>query len=202
MNIPKTIHCLSLSMLLLAFLYNPALSQVSRFKGSLLAGLNLSQIDGDRLAGFNQPGAAAGIQVNTIFSTRWEMSMALQFAQQGARRNLNDDPAAAYARIRLNRVEVPVMLQFNEWKFQVGAGLSYSRLIRQRVLDSLEEDVSDQIGFRPDGLSYLFGGTFFFKPDTGFHIQWQKGLWSLLPAGSAQNRWISRNISLSWVHVF
>lgn len=202
MYLPKTIRFLTLSLLFFSAFPIFLHSQESRFRGRLNAGIHLSQIDGDRLAGFNQPGLAAGFQVNTIFSPRWELSTELLFAQQGARRNLNDDPAAAYSRVRLNRIEVPVLLQFNEWKFQVGTGLAYSRLISQRVFDAFEEEVSDQVLFRPDGLSFLIGGTFFFRPKSGFNLQWQKGLWSLLPAGSAQNRWISRNLSLRWVRLF
>ena len=177
----------------------PLKAQSQRFKSSFNAGLNLSQIDGDRLAGFNQPGLAAGLQVNTVLSPRWEWSLELLFSQQGARRNTHDDPAAAYDRIRLNRAEIPLMLQFNEWKFQVGAGLSYSRHISHKVVDAFGVDVSEQIVFRPNGLSAVIGATVFLRERSGLNLLWQKNFWDLHPASSSQPRWIGRSIGIRGV---
>lgn len=187
---------LCLTFVLSAFLI-PAHAQ--RFRGSINGGINLSQVDGDRLAGFNQPGLTGGIQVNTIFTTRWEASMELQFAQHGARRNINDDPAAPYERIRFNRVEIPVMIQFNEWKFQIGTGLSYSRLINYKVIDVFGTDVSEQLQFRQNGLAAVLGGTVFLRENTGINLIWQKSIWNLYPQQAAQPRWIGRSVSIRGV---
>ncbi|MFM8361426.1 MAG: hypothetical protein ACKOA4_01895, partial [Haliscomenobacter sp.] len=81
-----------LPFLVLFALASLPLKAQQRFKSSFNAGLNLSQIDGDRLAGFNQPGLAAGLKVNTVLRPRWEWSLELLFSQQCARRNTNDDP--------------------------------------------------------------------------------------------------------------
>jgi len=169
-----------------------------RFQGYLNAGVNLSQIDGDKLAGFNQPGLAGGLQVNALLNDRWEASMELRYAQQGARRNSNDDPAAAYDRIRLHFVEAPFMLHFNEWKFQLGAGASYSRLVRFKTIDAFGDDVTDLQDFNPNQLAAVLGATIFLTPKSGLNIRWSKHFTNLQSNSNAP-RWIARTISVQGV---
>ena len=73
-----------------------------RFIAGLVAGVNLSQIDGDDLVGYDQIGLNAGARVATVLSPRWQLSMELLFSQQGSRKTRNDPPSAALENIRLN----------------------------------------------------------------------------------------------------
>lgn len=177
----------------------PALAQ--RFQGGVVAGINLSQIDGDRLAGFNQPGINAGGRVAAVLSERWQLSLELLFSQQGSHRTLRDDPSATLDVIRLNFVEVPVMINFLEWKLHIGAGLTYARLISYRVEDIFGADVTDSQDYAPNQLLFAVGATYFFTPAVGLNIGWNKAI-SNLQADSGAGRFIGRNIQVRGVFLF
>lgn len=184
--------------LIVVLALGPLFLSGQRFQGYLNAGVNFAQIDGDKLAGFNQPGLTGGLQVNAPFNDRWEVSMEMRYSQEGARRNNNDDPSAPYERIRLNFVEVPFMIRFNEWKFQLGAGVSYARLIDFKTIDAFGDDVSSLQRFNANQLSAVLGATVFLTPKSGLNIRWSKHITNLQSDANAP-RWIPRAISIQGV---
>jgi len=150
-------------------------AQERRFRGGLIAGVNLAQIDGDLLYGYNRLGFSAGAKVNTILTERWQLSLELIFSQQGSSRSRND-LGSSYERIRLNYVEVPVMINFLDWKMHFSGGLVYGRLIDFNVEDIFGEDITDAEEFNEDALSYILGATFFANENWGFSVHWQRSL--------------------------
>jgi Outer membrane protein beta-barrel domain len=176
-------------------------AQEQRFKGALTAGFNLSQIDGDLLNGFHQPGLHAGLRVNTILSERWEWGLELLFNQQGARRILNSNPASIYESIRLNMVEAPVMIHFTDWKFQVGLGLSYSRVISSRFIDVTGADITETQNLNPNLLNVVAGATFNFTDKWGLNLRWTRML-NNLRQDRADGMFIGRTISIRAIRTF
>lgn len=172
-----------------------------RFRGGVVAGINLSQIDGDRLGGFNQIGLNAGGRVAAILSERWQLSMELLFSQQGSNRTLNDDPGATYEKIRLNLVEVPVMINFLEWKFHVSAGLSYGRIINFKAEDVYGEDVSDTQNYRSNLLFAIVSATYYFTDQIGLNLGWSKSL-NNIQADSGNGTYLGRNIQIRGIYLF
>lgn len=172
-----------------------------RFQAGIVAGANLSQIDGDRLAGFNQPGISAGAKVATVLSDRWQLSLELLYSQQGARRTNNDDPFSAYEKIRLNFVEVPVLINFKEWKFHLFAGVSYNRLINSKVIDAFGVDVTDLQDFNENIFSLTLGGIYYINENVGVDIRWLRAL-SDLQAQQSRDSFIGRSLSFRLVYLF
>jgi hypothetical protein len=169
-------------------------ADAQRFRAILQGGANLSQVDGDGLAGYNKPGLAGGIQTNAVLSNRWEWSLGIAFSQQGAR-NALDNPAAAIEAIKLNTIEMPIMLHFNEWKFQLGAGGAFNRLISGRVIDVTGADVSDLQNLRENQFSALVECKVFLKENSGFGLRWYKNLFNI-KSDRASGAWIGRTINL------
>ncbi len=172
-----------------------------RFIGGVVAGINLSQIDGDLLAGFNKLGFNVGAQVSAVLAPRWQLGMEMLYSQQGSRRNLNDPPSATFDRVHLQFVEVPVMLHFLEWRFRIKAGISYARLINYRVEDVFGEDISEQQDFRPNLLFVRVGATYFFTPNIGLNLGWNKSLIDM-EANENAGTLLGRNIHLRGVYLF
>ena len=171
-----------------------------RFEAGATAGVNLSQLDGDKLAGFHLPGVSAGIQVDAILSERWRLGLEMLFSQQGSKRNLNDPASAAFDKIRLNFVEVPVLLKFREWKFLLNAGPVYQRLINFEAISVTGEDVSDAQSFNSDIFAIALGATFEFSDRWGMLVRWSKALTDL-QADPGAGTLIGRNISLRAVYL-
>ena len=174
---------------------NPAQGQ--RFRANLHGGFNLSQIDGDQLAGYNQPGIGGGIQTNVVLNERWEWSLGISYAQQGARKN-SFSTNAALRNIRLNTIEVPLMIHLNEWKFQIGTGIAFNRLISARIIDDAGADVRNLYDLQDNHFSGMVEARVFLKENTGFGIRWYKNLFNLRQ-DRASGTWIGRTIN---VHAF
>lgn len=147
-----------------------------QFRGSIVSGLNLAQIDGDLLSGFNQPGMRGGLHLDSRINDRWSMAMELAFSQSGSRRQLTDSPGAVIHKIRLNQVEVPVLVQFTEWKFKVGSGLIYQRLFNYAIKDIAGSDVTKFYSFRNNHLSFLAACTVQFNERWGMMLSWSKSI--------------------------
>ena len=173
----------------------------NRFKASGILGLNLSQIDGDLLTGFDQPGLHAGMHVSAILSDRWELGVELLYNQQGSQRNVYSNSLSIYESIRLNMVEAPVLILFNEWKFQLGAGFSYARIINSKVIDISGADITDQQGFSDALINVLFSGTFNFSERWGLNVRWSRSL-NNLRQNKADGLFISRTLGIRGIYYF
>ncbi len=172
-----------------------------RFIAGIVAGVNLSQIDGDDLVGYDQIGLNAGARVATVLSERWQLSLELLFSQQGSRKTRNDPPSAALESIRLNFVEVPLLINFQEWRFHVSAGVSYARLINARVRDILGEDVTDTLAYQDNNFFLLLGATYYFNDRFGLNVGWSRALTNQqgLPNG---NRLLGKSILIRGIYAF
>src|SRR5687768_1040627 len=102
--------------------------KAQEFNAGLRFGMDASQVNGDRLAGFDKAGILAGVFVNRNFSERISVQMEMIFIQKGSRRPLDD--FNTYYRLRVHYIEVPVLLRYQaSKKFTVYAGPSYGVLI-------------------------------------------------------------------------
>lgn len=167
------------SIFFLCFLILGLSATAQTFTGMLVGGVNLSQIDGDRLNGFNKVGFNVGARVGVNFSERWQLSTEMLFSQQGADRTPGDDISSVYDNIKLNFVEVPVMMNFKDWKILASAGLSYNRLINSTVISDTGEDISELEIYNPNIVAIVLGATYQFSEKWGLNIRWSRHLNSL-----------------------
>ncbi|MEM8523965.1 MAG: porin family protein [Bacteroidota bacterium] len=173
-----------------------------RFKGALVAGMNVSQIDGDLLIGFNKFGFNAGAQVSTVFTERWEMSVELLYSQRGSDRTRNDGPIIEYNRIDLNYVEVPVMLHFIDWKFHFTGGFAYHRLINFEALNQESEDITEFQNYRENNFGITLGATYFATEHIGFDLRWSRSLLDLQIINNQLIKWAEKWITFRTIYVF
>jgi hypothetical protein len=166
-----------------------------QFKGALVGGVTLSQIDGDLLSGFNQPGLRAGLHLDSRFNDRWSLAMELAFSQAGSRRQLSDSPGAVLHKVRLNQVEVPLMVQFTEWKFKVGMGLVYQRLFHYALKDISGTDITSFYAFRNNHLSFSAACTVAMNDRWGLMLSWGKSV-NPLQSGAPPIQFRSRVIGI------
>ena len=183
-----------LILLILASFLKTACAQQT-FKASIVAGPTLAQLDGDRLVGYNKFGIQTGMRVKVDWNERWANSLELLFSQEGSSRTLNDDLSAVFDKIKLNFVEVPVMMHFSDWKFELGAGLSYARLMNYKVVDITGEDVTNTQLYSDAIYSLVLGVSFHFNDRTSLNVRWSKYL-NDLQADPAAGKMIGRVVSV------
>ncbi|MCB0608448.1 MAG: PorT family protein [Lewinellaceae bacterium] len=143
------------------------------FEASLLAGFNMTQIDGDDMVGYNRIGVNAGAQVATNLSEQWSFSLGFLFSQQGSNR-AKADPYGPYDNIRLNYVEAPLLLHFQDWKMVFTAGGSYARLINYTSISLIGEDITDLEKYKPGTINYILGATLRLNDHWGVNLQYSK----------------------------
>ncbi|MBQ1780848.1 MAG: outer membrane beta-barrel protein [Bacteroidales bacterium] len=126
-----------------------------RFVGSVVAGCNFAQIEGDGVHGFYKPGANAGLGLTIALNKKesWQLSVELLYTQKGSvkhcspgyfdtafygpamftdvDRNVPFDPKTK-CNISLDYVQVPVLIHYEE-RYSgctFGLGFAWSRLVR------------------------------------------------------------------------
>lgn len=143
-------HSLTLLILLSLVVSIPTQAQRKsydrKFDYSLMAGLNMSQIDGDNSGKYSKMGFHGA--VNTSFplgdSEAWRFLVEIGFTQKGSYSSNIDRTIA------LSYVEVPLMINYNmaDDRFRIGAGVAPAILAKSHVDDSGVEIPSQSANYR------------------------------------------------------
>lgn len=157
------------------------------FKGMVMGGVNLAQMNGDQSFGFNKFGLNAGIGVMAPLNDKrnFLLSMEVLYNELGAKES--QDPFKYNTKIQY--VSIPLLVHYEDkfggWTF--GAGLQYSRLIdvnedwglpKPPILSMdrpLMETVKD---FNRDDFSFLFDIRFRIWERLKFNFRYQ---YSIVP---------------------
>jgi hypothetical protein len=86
------------------------------FSGNLVGGISSSQASGDGTEGFVQFGVYAGIGAEAKLNDTWSLHGNLMFNQKGARVYKSSNSINTY-RLRVNYVELPILIDYNYQKF-------------------------------------------------------------------------------------
>ncbi len=125
-------------VILLVLVFSVLYGQSQIFKGMVIGGMNLTQVEGDEFAGFNRFGANVGAGVYVGFDKKWGVSMETLFTQKGSHQgqqyetvidSLGNQKNGSYD-LHLNYVEIPLIFHYTDReRMTVGLGVSYSRLV-------------------------------------------------------------------------
>jgi hypothetical protein len=150
---------LILSTLILATLLFSGQLKAQRFKGAVMGGMTLTQVDGDEVYGYHRVGghlgAAAILPINNF-----DITLELNFTQKGAyqKPQYNADTATGEYDLRLNYLEIPLLVHYTDKEF-IGAGLgfSYGRLVGFQEIEhgGLQPPYSDEVPFNNDDFNVL-----------------------------------------------
>jgi hypothetical protein len=146
-------------ILLIAGLFLPGPAQSQHIYGAFSTGVNLSQVDGDEVYGFNKVGLNIGPSVIIPFGKKknWSVTMELLFSMLGARQqseygadSIEKDSSRIGLydgyKLDLNYVQVPVLLHFTDKKvIAAGVGLLYGQLVGYKEM----EEYNDLRGWIP-----------------------------------------------------
>lgn len=108
-----------------------------RFKGAVMGGMNLSQVDGDEVIGYKRVGGHFGVAA-ILPIKNFDITLETVFNQKGAREkqqyilydSLDNITYTGEYNLRLNYVEVPLVAHYTDKeRYTVGLGFSYGRLV-------------------------------------------------------------------------
>jgi hypothetical protein len=120
--------------------------------GSVSAGVNLTQVDGDEVYGYNKVGLTIGPSAIIPFgkNKRWSVTLELLFSQLGSRqKNVNTvkdtiftTPPKYYDgyRLSLNYVQIPVIVHFTDKRVIAGGiGFLYGQLVSVNEYENYDD---------------------------------------------------------------
>lgn len=120
--------------ILLLLVTNLSFSQ--SFNAGFIAGVNASQISGDNYAGFNKAGLLLGIYTDIDVSKKFNLQAEINYSQKGSRRNPNTSEGDTdFFLLRLDYIEIPIMLRVPYKRFKFDGGLYFGTLINQYLAD-------------------------------------------------------------------
>lgn len=109
------------------------------FNAGLIAGINASQVDGDKQAGYHKIGPICGGFVSRKLSQKLSWKMEMAYIQKGSKLVPNIEKGQFdYMLIQLDYVEVPVLfcLWWEKFKLNFELGLAFGVLIASKEEDA------------------------------------------------------------------
>ena len=168
-------------LLFCLFFLLPLMGFTQKFNGGILAGGNVSQVDGDNYEGYHKVGWQAGTFVSLRVSKHSSFQLEMEYFQKGSRRASNPDSGSAdYSFLmRIHYIEIPFLYQYTFAKrFQAEAGPAVDIL-----LGSLEESGGQPspstVPFRPVTLSGIFGIACYITPNLKAGLRFNYSLLSI-----------------------
>lgn len=130
-----------------------------RFKGAVIGGVNMSQVDGDEVYGYRRFGAHLGTAA-ILPLNNWDVTLEVVFNQKGAyqKPQYDADSLTGEYDLRLNYVEVPVLVHYTDKEFiSGGIGFSWGALVGVTEIEhgGLQPPYSDQVPFRNSDVNFL-----------------------------------------------
>lgn len=132
------------------------------FKGTVIAGGNLTQVEGDKLKGWNQFGFTGGVGVIMPIGKeqKWGINLETLFTQKGSfqKQQFESDSLTDEYRLRLNYFEVPLYVTFTDKDvLTFGLGGYYARLAsaREEEHSGMQEPYMDSVPFNDSDWGFL-----------------------------------------------
>lgn len=171
-------------------------AHAQRFESGLQLGVNMSQVGGDNMAGFNKAGAFGGFWVSYPLQEKLSWGIALNYSGEGSRRVINENNTGSgnWDLLHLNYLEVPLTItyQFRE-RIDFFGGAAGSYLISSKGYWVNGSSINDDF-LKPWEVSILGGAKYqLFDRLNGF----ARGSLSLLSFNKGQsNFFFERNYGL------
>jgi len=170
------------------FLFLCALSSTVRaqsFQAYAELGINASQIDGDDLAGYNQPGLRIGAHVAMPLDSSWLIRGGMVYSGKGSRHGERD---LFFQILRVNYLELPLVAQYDLLeKVSITAGFTANYLIQAKVDGGGGfESIRDQ--FRDFDVCYTAGVMYQPFDNAAFSVSIINGLFSASSVDFFRNR--------------
>lgn len=113
-----------------------------RFQGAVMAGMNISQVDGDEVFGYHRVGGHFGLAAILPVKEKWDLTLETVFNQKGAyqKPQYKDSVFGTVLNgqydLHLDYVEIPFMAHYTDrFRYSVGAGFSYGRLVYSKEVE-------------------------------------------------------------------
>ena len=149
-------------------------------RSTLLIGSNFSQLDGDRLSGFDKLGIRAGMNIAFPLTTKRAGSISLLYDQKGSSSSLFNTGFRQY--IALDYISLPLSMHWYSWwydelkgyKINIYGSLVPSRLITTRSNQQNFDNATDR--FKKWDISLALGVGYLVGRHSSIHLRIERSL--------------------------
>ncbi len=147
-------------------------------KAALPVGINMTQVEGDLIHGYNKIGinAAIGAMIHLNEAETWEAGFEIGYHPMGSRSNRRDN--LGNFKLDYQYISLPVFVNYVDVnKGLVGIGIMYNQLLREQETDPLGV-VLDTEKAKDSDISFLAQIGYVFNPNFRFEIRFN---YSIVP---------------------
>ncbi len=152
--------------------------EAQRFGASVVAGLNASQVDGDKLAGYHKLGLNLGLKSSVYLSDRFDLNIEFLYSERGS---INPK---GIEQIKLQYIELPVLLNYMDWlsddemyyRLQFYGGVSVGRLFQAKFIDNSGFLTQFEDVLQKNDLSWIGGFLYKVNLNWGFGARYTASL--------------------------
>ena len=160
-----------------------------RFRAGLKVGIATTQVEGDTYAGFNKLGFSGGAFVVGKLNEKWSAQFELLFIQKGSKHNgdINQGDYSYYA-MKLNYIEVPLLIKYHQKKITYEAGPAYGYLISGKEYNFAGQYYS-AIPFKSSEISFGVGVNYSFSDSWAANVRYSNSLIAIRSFNSGVSKW-------------
>ena len=178
----------------------------NRFRAGIKAGIITSQVAGDTYSGFNKAGVEGGLFLTGLLNEKWNAQFEMLFIQKGSK-HIGDYKNADYSfyLMKLNYIEVPILLQYSQKKFifEIGPGFGY--LINAKEYDYYGEITNALTSFNKTEITANIGINYSLYKNLSITWRYTNSISSIRDFASGEKRWYNpgeRNNVLSFSLIY
>ncbi len=175
------------------------------FVGYVAAGMNVTQIAGDLMAGYRKVGLNGGVGAYIMYTPRFSNSLELSYAMKGSQESFKKNDPLNFRKFSFDYVEIPVLFNYHEADIMIfHAGFTFGRLIRY----NLEQSAGLLLPDDPKKWDFAatVGGTFLIKERFGINLKANfsmNSLWDLAVSSSRARRggWYHNALAVRFIYL-
>lgn len=175
------------------------------FVGYIAAGMNATQIAGDRMAGYRKVGANAGVGSFIMYKPFFSNSIEIAYSMKGSQTAFKNNDPFNFKKFVFDYVEIPVLFNYHEEKIAIfQAGFTFARLIRYDLYDANSLLLGEP---KKWDFAATVGAIFLVKERFGIGVRANFSLNSIwkLPDNSSRARrggWYNNALSFRFMYMF
>lgn len=176
------------------------------FVGYVAAGMNVTQIAGDLMAGYRKVGGNAGVGAYIMYTPRFSNSLELSYSMKGSQQSFKNNNPLNFKKFSFDYVEIPVLFNYHEGDLAIfHGGFTFGRLIRYNIDQAggltLPDEPKNWDFAATVGLTFLIKDRFGLNLKANFSMN---SLWDLAVASSRARRggWYHNTIAFRFVYLF
>ena len=175
------------------------------FVGYVAAGMNATQISGDRMSGYRKVGGNLGVGTYIMYKPFFSNSIEIAYSMKGSQSTIKNNNPLNFKKFKFDYVEIPILFNYHEEKIAIfQAGFTFARLVTYKLYDANSLLLGEP---KKWDFAATVGAIFLIKEKIGLGVRGNfslNSLWELPDSSSRARRggWYNNALSFRFMYMF